>query len=173
VGSISRVEHWRRKRSDLARRIRLGEEGLATELEEVKKQQAILDAEKTEALLYEQRRPDLIDVVKLDRIALAIVVPDPTPEAREAFDKDIEAIAMRIARNFEIDHYQARVFRCFGAASRPRLRPGEPSRERRQGRDRGQGSRRSRDYSVDRQRVADGRKRSREVLALRGGGLCH
>jgi hypothetical protein len=38
------------------------------------------------------------------------VVPDPTPEAREAYDKDIEAIAMRIARNFEIDHYQARVF---------------------------------------------------------------
>jgi SNF2 family DNA or RNA helicase len=98
------------KRSDLARRVRLGEEDLAAELEEVKKQQTLLDAEKAEALLYEQRRPDLVDVVKLDRIALAIVVPDPTPEAREAFDKDIEAIAMRIARNFEIDHYQARVF---------------------------------------------------------------
>lgn len=98
------------KRSDLARRVRLGEEDLTAELEEVKKQQAILDAEKAKALLYEQRRPDLVDVVKLERIALAIVVPDPTPEAREAFDKDIEAIAMRIARNFEIDHYQARVF---------------------------------------------------------------
>ncbi len=98
------------KRSDLARRVRMGEEDLAAELEEVKKQQAVLDAEKAEALLYEQRRPDLVDVVKLERIALAIVVPDPTPEAREAFDKDIEAIAMRIARNFEIDRYQARVF---------------------------------------------------------------
>ncbi len=98
------------KRSDLARRVRMGEEDLTAELEEVKKQQAVLDAEKAEALLYEQRRPDLVDVVKLDRIALAIVVPDPTPEAREAFDKDIEAIAMRIARNFEIDRYQARVF---------------------------------------------------------------
>jgi superfamily II DNA or RNA helicase len=98
------------KRSELARRVRLGEQDLASELEEVKKQQAILDAEKAEALLYEQRRPDLVDVVKLERIALAIVVPDPTPEAREAYDKDIEAIAMRIARNFEIDHYQARVF---------------------------------------------------------------
>src|SRR5207253_2964296 len=97
-------------RSDLARRIRLGEGNLAADLEEVKKQQAILDAEKAEALLYEQRRPDLVDVVKLERIALAIVVPDPTPEAREAFDKDIETIAVRIAKNFEIDHYQARVF---------------------------------------------------------------
>lgn len=98
------------KRSELARRIRQGEEGLATELEEIKKEQTSLDAEKSEALLYAQRRPDLIDIIKLERIALAIVVPDPTPEAREAFDKDIEAIAMRIARNFEIDHYQARVF---------------------------------------------------------------
>jgi len=98
------------KRSELARRVRMGETELAAELEQVKKQQTDLDAEKAEALLYEQRRPDLVDVVKLERIALAIVVPDPTPEAREAFDKDIEAIAMRIARNFEIDHYQARVF---------------------------------------------------------------
>ena len=98
------------KRSDLARRIRMGEEDLVAELEDVKKQQSMLDAEKAAALLYEQRRPDLVDVVKLERIALAIVVPDPTPEAREAFDKDIETIAMRIARNFEIDRYQARVF---------------------------------------------------------------
>src|SRR5205807_6697909 len=98
------------KRSELARCRRQGDASVAEELEEVKRQQAALAAEKVEALLYEQRRPDLVDVVKLERIALAIVVPDPTPEAREAYDKDIEAIAMRIARNFEIDHYQARVF---------------------------------------------------------------
>jgi hypothetical protein len=98
------------KRSDLARRIRLGEEGLVNELEEVKRQQEQMEAEKARTLLYEQRRPDLMDIVKLERIALALVVPDPTPEAREAYDKDIEAIAMRIARNFEIDRYQARVF---------------------------------------------------------------
>jgi superfamily II DNA or RNA helicase len=98
------------KRSELARRIRQGEEALVPELEEIKMQQAALDADKSEALLYAQRRPDLVDIVRLERIALAIVVPDPTPEAREAYDKDIEAIAMRIARNFEIDHYHARVF---------------------------------------------------------------
>ncbi|MCC6362980.1 MAG: DUF3883 domain-containing protein [Bryobacterales bacterium] len=98
------------KRSDLARRIRLGEEGLANELEEVKRQQEQMESEKARTLLYEQRRPDLIDIVKMERIALALVVPDPTPEAREAYDKDIEGIAMRIARNFEIDRYQARVF---------------------------------------------------------------
>jgi hypothetical protein len=98
------------KRSELSRRLRLGDESAAQELEDVKKQQAAFEAEKVEALLYEQRRPELIDIVKIERIALAIVVPDPTPEAREAYDKDIEAIAMRIARNFEIDTYQARVF---------------------------------------------------------------
>jgi superfamily II DNA or RNA helicase len=98
------------KRSELARRLRQGDETAVVELEEVKKQQATLEADKAEALLYEQRRPELIDIVTLDRIALAIVVPDPTPEAREAYHKDIEAIAMRIARNFEIDNYQARVF---------------------------------------------------------------
>lgn len=98
------------KRSELARRVRQGEEALSAELEVIKKQQTVLENEKAEALLYEQRRPDLVDIVKLERIALAIVIPDPTPEAREAFDKDIEAIAMRIAKNFEIDHFKSRVF---------------------------------------------------------------
>ncbi len=98
------------KRNELARRLRQGDPTATEDLEEVKKQQAALEGEKAEALLYEQRRPELIDIVKLERVALAIVVPDPTPEARAAYDKDIEAIAMRIARNFEIDHYQARVF---------------------------------------------------------------
>jgi hypothetical protein len=98
------------KRSELARRIRQGEEALASELEDVKQEQTKLETEKSDALLYAQRRPDLIDIIKLEKIAMAIVVPDPTPEAREAYDKDIEAIAMRIARNFEIDHYHAKVF---------------------------------------------------------------
>ena len=98
------------RRSELARRLRQGDGTDSEDLDEVKRQQATLETERAEALLYEQRRPDLIDVVKLERVALAIVVPDPTPEARDAYDKDIEAIAMRIARNFEIDHYQARVF---------------------------------------------------------------
>jgi len=108
------------KRSDLARRIRMGEENRLPELEEVKHQQSQVDTEKAEALLYEQRRPDLIDIVRFDRIGISVVVPDPTPEAREAYDANIEGIAMRIARNFEIDRYQARVF----DVSAPRLARG-------------------------------------------------
>jgi superfamily II DNA or RNA helicase len=98
------------KRTELAKLARQGDAKAATELEEVKKQQATLDTEKAEALLYEHRRAELLDIRKLERVALSIVVPDPTPEARETYDKNIEAIAMRIARNFEIDHYHARVF---------------------------------------------------------------
>jgi len=98
------------KRSELSRRARQGDAAAAATLEEVKKLQAVVEAEKAEALLYEQRKAEFLDIVKLERIALSIVVPDPTPEARDTYDKNIEAIAMRIARNFEIDRYNARVF---------------------------------------------------------------
>src|SRR5262249_15115412 len=56
----------------------------------------------------------------LERVAFGVVVPDPTPEAREAYDQNIETIAMRISRNFEIDRYHARVY----DVSAPRLAPG-------------------------------------------------
>jgi transcriptional regulator with XRE-family HTH domain len=98
------------KRTELARRVRQGDLAAAEVLEEIKKQQGTLDTEKAATLLYAQRRPDLLDIVSLDRIALAVVVPDPSPEAKETYDKNIENIAMRIARNYEIDRYHARVF---------------------------------------------------------------
>lgn len=97
-------------RSELARRSRQDDRSAPEELEEIKRQQVALEAEKAESLLYEQRKPELLDIVKFERVALSIVVPDPSPEARDTYDKNIEAIAMRIARNFEIDNYHARVF---------------------------------------------------------------
>ncbi|MFH0813030.1 MAG: helicase-related protein [Pseudomonadota bacterium] len=98
------------ERSELSRRARLGDVAAAKELEEVKKEQARLEEDKAEALLLEQRRSDLLEVVKMERIAVALVIPDPSPEAQEVYDKNIEAMAMRISRNFEVDHYNARVF---------------------------------------------------------------
>lgn len=98
------------RRSEQSRRLRQGDTSAASALESIKQQQAALNTEKAETLLYVQQRPELLDIVTLERIALAAVVPDPSPETRESYDKDIEAIAMRIARNFEIDHYHARVF---------------------------------------------------------------
>jgi len=98
------------QRAALVRRFREGDQSLQSEVEEVKQNQARLEEERAEALIYEQRRADLVKVVELERIATALVVPDPTPDAREAYDKNIEEIAIRIAKNYEMDHYKARVF---------------------------------------------------------------
>jgi hypothetical protein len=98
------------ERSALVRRIREGDDQLKPYLEAVKQKQTQLEEERAKTLLYEQRRADLVKVVALERIATALVVPDPTPEAREAYDKNIEEIAVRIAKNYEMDHYKARVF---------------------------------------------------------------
>jgi SNF2 family DNA or RNA helicase len=98
------------KRSELSRRVRLGEATGSEELEKVKKEQAQLEEEKAEILLYEQRRSDLLEIIKMERIAVALVIPDPSPVAQETYDKNIEGMAVRIARNFEVDRYKARVF---------------------------------------------------------------
>jgi SNF2 family DNA or RNA helicase len=98
------------ERSEISRRARQGDETAHKELEEVKKEQACLEEEKAKALLFEQKRADLLEIVKMERIAVALVIPDPSPEAKETYDKNIEGMAMRIARNFEVDHYKARVF---------------------------------------------------------------
>jgi hypothetical protein len=97
------------RRSELSRRVRSGDTEAVPDLDTVKSRQSTLEAEKAEALLFEERRAELAEVVRLERIAVALVVPDATPEAREAFDKDIEGIAMRIARNYEIDRFQSKV----------------------------------------------------------------
>ena len=46
----------------------------------------------------------------LDRIAVALVIPDQSPEALESYDKNIEAIAMRVATNYEVDRHRAKVY---------------------------------------------------------------
>ncbi|MFH1490465.1 MAG: helicase-related protein [Pseudomonadota bacterium] len=98
------------RRSELARSLRRGDGKGADELEEVKKEQAHLEEEKARTLLFEQRRPEYLDIIRMERLAVALVVPDLSPEAIEGFDKNIEDMAMRIARNFEVDRYHARVY---------------------------------------------------------------
>lgn len=97
------------RRVDLSRRMRSGDPDAVPVLEAVKKEQALLEQEKAEALIFEERRAELAEISTMQRIAVALVVPDSTQEARESYDKDIEAIAMRIAKNYEIDRYQAKV----------------------------------------------------------------
>jgi len=98
------------RRVDFARRVRDGDEQAATQLDLVKREQGRIEQEKAEALLYEQRRGDLLDIITLDRIAIALVIPDKSPEALESYDKNIEAIAMRVAINYEVDKHKAKVF---------------------------------------------------------------
>jgi SNF2 family DNA or RNA helicase len=98
------------ERGELWRLARQGDEAAQQELEKVKLEQARLEEEKAKTLLFEQKRADLLEIVRMERIAVALVIPDPSPEAKETYDKNIEMMAMRIARNFEVDHYKARVF---------------------------------------------------------------
>ncbi len=97
-------------RSDAARKAREGDAEAAERLEKVKIEQSGLAEEKAQALLFEQRRPDLIDLAGFERVALALVVPDARPEARELYDLDVERLAVRLALNYEQDHHRARVF---------------------------------------------------------------
>ncbi len=98
------------RRVDYARRVRDGDEQAAAQLELVKREQSRIEQEKAEALLYEQRRGDLLDIITLDRIAVALVIPDQSQEALESYDKNIEAIAVRVAINYELDKHKAKVF---------------------------------------------------------------
>ena len=98
------------RRGEFARKVRDGDEQALKQLELIKSDQLRVDQEKGEALLYEQRRADMLDIITLDRIAVALVIPDQSPEALESYDKNIEAIAMRVAINFEVDRHKAKVY---------------------------------------------------------------
>lgn len=108
------------RRRELSRKMREGDANAARVWEEVKERQAALGAERGRAFLREENLPELLEIAGLRRLAIALVVPDPTSEAGEIFRRDIEVMAMRIAMNYEIDHYGAKVF----DVSNPRLGKG-------------------------------------------------
>lgn len=97
-------------RSELARRTRDGDAAAMPELEDIRNRQKHLEEDKAKAMLYEEHRSDRLEITHLERIATALVVPDTTPAAQETYDNSIEEMAMRIARNFEVDRYKARVY---------------------------------------------------------------
>ncbi|MBI5585622.1 MAG: DUF3883 domain-containing protein [Deltaproteobacteria bacterium] len=97
-------------RSTLARRIREGDSESQPALEDIRNKQRRLEEDKNLSMLYEEHRPDRLEITHLDRIATALVLPDATPAARETYDQNIEEMAVRIARNFEVDRYKARVY---------------------------------------------------------------
>lgn len=97
------------RRVELSRRVRSGESDAQIALDLIKKEQSALEQEKAEAVMYEERRAELAEIARMERVAISVVVPDPTPSTRQTYDKDIESIAIRIAKNYEIDRYQAKV----------------------------------------------------------------
>lgn len=97
------------QRAGAARRARDGDAAAQLRLAEVKAQQAELQEERTSVLLREQRRSDLLEVTSFERIAVGLVIPDESPEAKEGYDANIEAIAVRVARNYEVERYSAQV----------------------------------------------------------------
>lgn len=97
------------QRGECARKARDGDIAAQARLAEVKTQQAQLQDERAATLLREHRRADLLDIVSFERIAVGLVIPDDSPEVQEAYDRNIEAMAIRIARNFEVDRFNARV----------------------------------------------------------------
>lgn len=135
------------RRRELAKKMRDGDANALRVLEEVKERQSELASERGRALLREENLPELLEIAGLRRLALALVVPDPTAEAGEAFRRDIEAMAMRIAMNYEIDHFGAKVF----DVSNPRLGKG---------------------YDLESHR-ANGEKIAIEVKGLSGRGPVH
>ena len=97
-------------RTDASRKAREGDAQAAALLDKIKAEQAGLAQEKAQTLLFEQRRPDLVDLAGFERVALALVVPDARPEIRELYDLNVERLAVRLALNYEQDHHRARVF---------------------------------------------------------------
>ena len=97
------------KRSALAKKAR--EDNVVTQgrLTEVKQEQSSLDDERATAMLAEHRRTELLDVVGFERVAVGLVIPDESPDAQEIYNQNIEAIAVRVARNYEVDRYNARL----------------------------------------------------------------
>jgi len=97
------------RRAESSRKARDGDVAAQARLAEIKAQQAKIQEERATTLLREQRRAELLDIVSFERVAVGLVIPDDSPEAQEAYDRNIEDIAVRVARNFEADRYNARV----------------------------------------------------------------
>lgn len=97
------------QRGYYSRKVRAGDITAQARLADLRARQAELQEERVAILLREHRRPDLLEIVTFKRVAVALVVPDDSLEAKDAYDRNIEAIAIRVARNFEVDRFNARV----------------------------------------------------------------
>jgi len=72
-------------------------------LTQVRQQQRSLAARRDESLAVLRREPELIVPDEVEFLAHALVVPSRDPEEQKRHDKEVEAIAMRVAQAYEED----------------------------------------------------------------------
>jgi len=82
-------------RAHHSRKVRTGDITAQARLTEVKSEQSELQEERA-GILCGAARAELLDIVSFERIAVGLVIPDDSAEARDAYDKNIEAIAVRV-----------------------------------------------------------------------------
>ncbi|MFZ5897985.1 MAG: helicase-related protein [Bacillota bacterium] len=89
------------KRARLAERAGAGDAAAKGELTRVKRQQRELADRKEMSLAVLRREPELIVPDEIRFLAHALVVPSHDPEDRARYDREIERIAVRVARGYE------------------------------------------------------------------------
>ncbi|HXF50747.1 MAG TPA: helicase-related protein [Dehalococcoidia bacterium] len=88
-------------RRRLRERVERGDAAAARELDAVRQRQRALAEEKERRLRALEREPELVRVGEVRFLAHALVLPSSDPEERERHDREIEAIAVRVARAYE------------------------------------------------------------------------
>ena len=88
-------------RARLRERADSGDAAARKALEDVRRRQHSHAQQRERALAILRREPALIDIVKSTFLAHALVLPSTDPAERERHDREIERIAMRVARGHE------------------------------------------------------------------------
>lgn len=78
-----------------------GDSSTRRALEEVRRKQMALAVQRDRALTILRREPELVEPNGIAFLAHALVLPSSDPEERERHDREIEQIAMRVARAYE------------------------------------------------------------------------
>ena len=88
-------------RALLSDRVRKGDRAAEIELQKVKAQQQDLEQRRDRALAILRREPGLISGGEVRIVASSLVVPSTDPAERERHDREVELLAMGVARAWE------------------------------------------------------------------------
>ena len=88
-------------RTKLRERADAGDVSARRALDELRRKQGALSLQRARALAILSREPELVEANGVTSLAHALVLPSSDPEERERHDREIEQIAMRVARAYE------------------------------------------------------------------------